>query len=67
MGRYIVKPPQEKELVQGFKVKDEDFRPAYESINFHIIDTVTGKHTGDHFESEVEANARAAELNNSGR
>ncbi|MCK8669176.1 hypothetical protein M1M11_30310 [Pseudomonas azerbaijanoccidens] len=63
MGRYAVKPPQKKDLVQGFSVKDEDYRPAYEAIHFHIIDTATGKHTGDHFENEPDANARAAELN----
>ncbi|WP_236203917.1 hypothetical protein [Pseudomonas protegens] len=63
MGRYVVRPPQEIKLVEGFVVRDEDYRPAYESIHFHIIDTATGKHTGDHFEHEPDAIARAAELN----
>lgn len=63
MSRYEVRPPQPINLVRGFEVKDEDFRPAYEAINYHIVDTVTGKHTGDHFQLEAEANARAEELN----
>lgn len=63
MARYIVKPPQPKESVKGFGVKDEDFRPHYEAIHFHIVEAATGKHTGDHFESEADASARAAELN----
>jgi hypothetical protein len=65
MARYIVKPPQPKELVKGFEVKDDDFRPAYEAIHFHIVDTVTGDHTGDDFEHEADAIARAAKLNHS--
>ncbi|EJM92421.1 hypothetical protein [Pseudomonas sp. GM67] len=64
MARYIVKPPQPKENVKGFEVKDEDSRPMYEAIHFHIVDTVTGKHAGD-FEHEADAIARAAELNHS--
>ena len=63
MARYVVKPPQPINLVQGFTVKDEDFRPAYEAIHFHIVEAATGKHTGDHFEREAEAVARAEELN----
>lgn len=63
MSRYVVKPPQPKELVKGFVVRDEDYRPAYEAIHFHIVDTVTGEHTGDHFEDEADAAKRAAELN----
>lgn len=61
--RFQVVPPQPISLVQGFEVKDEDYRPAYEAIHFHIIDSVTGKHTGDDFEHEADAIARAAELN----
>jgi hypothetical protein len=60
--RFQVVPPQPINLVQGFEVKDEDYRPAYEAIHFHIIDSVTGKHTGDDFEHEADAIARAAEL-----
>ena len=63
MDRYVVKPPQKKDLVQGFAIKEEDYRPAYEAIHFHIVDTATGKHTGDHFENEADAARRATELN----
>ncbi|WP_122663517.1 hypothetical protein [Pseudomonas viridiflava] len=64
MPKYQVMPPQQKTPVKGFIVKDEDYRPAYETIHFYIVDAVTGEHTGDHFETEPEAVARAAELNN---
>lgn len=63
MARYVVKPPQPKKLISGFVVKEEDYRPAYEAIHFHIVDTATGKHTGDHFEREADADNRANELN----
>lgn len=63
MVRYVVKPPQPIKLVQGFEAKEEDYRPAYEAINFHIVEAATGKHTGDHFEHEADAIARAEELN----
>lgn len=61
--RFQVVPPQEKKLVSGFVVSDDDYLPAFVAINYHIIDSKTGDYTGDHFETEPEAVSRAAELN----
>ncbi|MBX9404577.1 hypothetical protein K5E40_02665 [Pseudomonas baetica] len=61
--RFQVVPPQEIKLVPGFVVSDADYVPAFVAINYHIIDSITGDYTGDHFETEPEAVARAAELN----
>ncbi|MDC7818321.1 hypothetical protein [Pseudomonas sp. BLCC-B112] len=60
--RFQVVPPQEKKLVSGFVVEDTDFVPAFVGINYHIVDSRTGDYTGDDFETEPEAIARAEEL-----
>lgn len=62
MSRYKVVPPQEKNRVSGFVVEDSDYLPIFVAINYHIIDSKTGNYTNDHFETEVEAIARAEEL-----
>lgn len=61
--RFQVVPPQEIKLVPGFIVEDADYVPAFVAINYHIVDSKTGDYTGDHFETEPEAIARAEELN----
>lgn len=60
--RFQVIPPQEKKLVSGFVVEDSDYLPVFVAINYHIIDSRTGNYTNDHFETELEAIAKAQEL-----
>lgn len=60
--RFQVVPPQEKKLISGFVVENADFVPAFVAVNYHIVDSRTGDYTGDDFETEPEAIARAEEL-----
>ncbi|CAI8788842.1 Amine oxidase [Pseudomonas sp. IT-P253] len=63
MPRFQVVPPQQIKIVQGIVAKDDDWTPAFVAINYHIIDSQTGAYTGDHFEHEEDAEARARALN----